>query len=89
MTCMPWEIVYVMFHFVQPFILLHRFLAYRSMVQSGNKNKSVFVSSYKALSFLRWYYDSAFGIFPHLTAIIDVKDGVSVIIIVWHIVNFY
>ncbi len=66
-------------------ILPHRLPAYKSMVQNSNKNKSVFVSSQKALSFLRWYHDSTFGVFPHLTAIIDVKDGVSVITIVWNI----
>lgn len=49
--------------------------SYKSLVQNANKNISVFSSSHKALSFLRRYHDTGFGIFPHLTAIIDVKDG--------------
>lgn len=40
------------------------------------KNVTVFASSGPSLSFLRKYYDEDFGVFPYLTAIIDVEDGV-------------
>jgi len=53
-------------------------VAYNSLVQKGDENDiSIFAASQKSLSFLRKYYDSNYGIFPHLTAIIDVRDGVS------------
>lgn len=50
-------------------------LAYGSRFEDNNI--SLFVSSQSSLSFLRMYYDRQNGyIFPYLTAIIDVKDGV-------------
>jgi len=50
--------------------------SYKSIVSDGQENFSVFASSHKKLSFLRGYFDKVFGIFPHLTAIVDVRDGV-------------
>lgn len=65
-------------------------LAYDKLVGDGSEDVTVFASSQKALSFLRKYYDSSYGVFPHLTAIIDVKDGVSEKdLIIMLIVSFY
>lgn len=50
--------------------------SYKSLVESRNIDVSVFASSQQSLGYLRMYYDTTFGIFPHLTAIIDVKDGI-------------
>ncbi len=53
-------------------------IAYNTFVKQGSgKDIVIFTSSQKKLSYQRKYYDSNFGIFPHLTAIIDVKNGVS------------
>eukprot|EP00558_Chaetoceros_sp_UNC1202_P007875 CAMPEP_0197246124 /NCGR_PEP_ID=MMETSP1429-20130617/10680_1 /TAXON_ID=49237 /ORGANISM="Chaetoceros sp., Strain UNC1202" /LENGTH=239 /DNA_ID=CAMNT_0042706729 /DNA_START=18 /DNA_END=737 /DNA_ORIENTATION=+ len=51
--------------------------SYQSLVRMSQNNKdvTVFASSQTSLSFLRKYYDTKFGIFPHLTAIIDVHKG--------------
>mmetsp|Transcript_27032 Transcript_27032/g.40003 ORF Transcript_27032/g.40003 Transcript_27032/m.40003 type:complete len:238 (-) Transcript_27032:158-871(-) len=49
--------------------------SYKSMLSDSQENFSVFASSHKKLSFLRWYSDKEFGIFPRLTAIVDVRDG--------------
>mmetsp|Transcript_17126 Transcript_17126/g.20903 ORF Transcript_17126/g.20903 Transcript_17126/m.20903 type:complete len:253 (+) Transcript_17126:84-842(+) len=53
--------------------------SYKSLVQNSDVNEdiTVFTSSQTSLSFLRKYYDTTYGIFPHLTAIIDVKNGVA------------
>mmetsp|Transcript_24314 Transcript_24314/g.30584 ORF Transcript_24314/g.30584 Transcript_24314/m.30584 type:complete len:239 (+) Transcript_24314:120-836(+) len=51
--------------------------SYKTFVKNGNgEDRVIFASSQKKLSFQRKYYDKNFGIFPHLTAIIDVKDGI-------------
>lgn len=51
--------------------------SYSQLIQSSNGDDiTVFASSQTSLSFLRKYYDQSYGVFPHLTAIIDVKDGV-------------
>mmetsp|Transcript_50151 Transcript_50151/g.76277 ORF Transcript_50151/g.76277 Transcript_50151/m.76277 type:complete len:280 (+) Transcript_50151:128-967(+) len=42
----------------------------------GNKNITVHAASQSALSFQKRYSDGFAKIYPHLTAIIDVKDGV-------------
>jgi len=39
-------------------------------------NVTVFASSGQSLSFVRKYYDEGVGVFPYLTAIVDVQDGV-------------
>lgn len=55
---------------------MHVVGSYETVIES-NEDKHVFVASQKAISFLRKYYDSSSEfIFPHLTAIIDVKDGI-------------
>ena len=42
-----------------------------------NSNVTVFTSSQNSISFLRTLYDRANGhVYPHLTAIIDVDNGV-------------
>ena len=58
-------------------------LAFKSLVQddASAQNVTVFGSSQQSVSFLRMYYEKNVGIFPHLTAVIDVKDGVSLIIL--------
>lgn len=53
--------------------------SYNSLVKSttsSNTNVTVFASSQKSLSFVRKYYDADFGVFPYLTAVINVKKGV-------------
>lgn len=55
--------------------------AYEKYSTEG-ENKHIFVASQTTVSFLRRYYDADSGrIFPHLTAIIDVEDGVSYLIV--------
>jgi len=52
-------------------------LIQKSDVKGLGNDLSVHVSSQNSLSFLRLFYDSASNlIFPYLTAIIDVEDGV-------------
>lgn len=53
-------------------------LAYVQLVQSNfYTNVTAFASSQTSLSFQRKYYEKSVGVFPYLTAIIDVVDGVS------------
>ena len=57
----------------------HVTLAYEAY-SNENEDKHIFVASQTAVSFLRKYYDATLDhIFPHLTAIIDVEDGVSIL----------
>jgi hypothetical protein len=59
----------------------HTTSAYEAYSNEG-EDKHIFVASQTAVSFLRKYYDATLEhIFPHLTAIIDVEDGVSYLII--------
>ena len=63
--------------FIHSFI--HR-TAYRDLVLNANPtNITVFAAAQTSLSFQRMYYDPEFGIFPYLTAIVDVQNGVSVV----------
>ena len=58
------------------------FVAFKSLVQENAgtaQNITVFGSSQQSVSFLRMYYQKNVGVFPYLTAVIDVKDGVSFI----------
>mmetsp|Transcript_16193 Transcript_16193/g.44862 ORF Transcript_16193/g.44862 Transcript_16193/m.44862 type:complete len:264 (-) Transcript_16193:665-1456(-) len=43
----------------------------------SGRNVTVHVASQRAISMQRIYYDNGNEIFPHLTAVIDVKDGVA------------
>lgn len=58
------------------------FTAYKDLILDSNIYKdrvSIHVASQKALSFIRRYYDESEGkIYPYLTAILDVRDGVVV-----------
>jgi hypothetical protein len=49
-------------------------------------NVTVFASSGQSLSFVRKYYDEGVGVFPYLTAIVDVQDGVSDACINWNVI---
>eukprot|EP00979_Chaetoceros_neogracilis_P005481 scaffold996_cov271-Chaetoceros_neogracile.AAC.18 len=45
-------------------------------ITTKHTNVTTFASSQTALSFQRMYFDSLLGVFPYLTAIVDVVDGV-------------
>lgn len=66
------------------FILIFAFIptAYEQLVRDDtiSANITVFASSQTSLSFLRKFYDKEFGVFPYLTAIINVQDGVSILL---------
>ena len=61
---------------------IYIFIAYDYLVNNDEQLEAdditIHVNSQKGLSFLRKYYDRKLDrIYPYLTAIIDVKDGVS------------
>jgi hypothetical protein len=74
--------IHILFYYTQPLFLftavLSHFLAFVKLVEPDfYSNVTAFASSQTSLSFQRKYYDKDVGIFPYLTAIIDVVDGVS------------
>lgn len=52
--------------------------SYEQLIRDNNMNANItlFASSQTSVSFLRKFYDRDVGVFPYLTAIINVQDGV-------------
>lgn len=70
--CCEWILTVILHSIPVP-----QFTAYTDLVENATDDITVFTSSQKGLSFQRKYFDNRYGVFPHLTAIIDVKNGVS------------
>ena len=88
MTCSSYSIFWLLFFYFIRFASLSLFslfingwLAYKDLVNSTkfglNGNITIFTASQTSVSYLRLFYDSTQEyIYPHLTAIIDVTNGV-------------